>query len=198
MKNKDKDFLLKAYGDMYNSECGPWNVSLASKWLEYEITKFFEENFKLLNQKYILNIGIGAGYWDRFLTYNMPKRCTLVSIDKDIDCCKQLNLCLINEENPNSIEIINDDVMNYNNLNKFDIITMIGSTRCESGLYKEIINKVLSMLMVGGSLFYSSIDKNENKSDLLIAIDQHKYLIDKYEIIENCNIKLILAKITLK
>lgn len=120
MKKNDKDFLLKAYGEMYNSECGPWNVSLTSKWLEYEITKFFEENFNLSNQIYISNVGIGAGYWDRYLSYKMPKGCTLVSIDVDIECCKQLKLSLINEENPNNIVIINEDVMKYDNLYKFD------------------------------------------------------------------------------
>jgi len=151
MRKTDKDFILKSYGEMYDSQCGPWNVSLTSKWFEYEITKFFEENFILSDQLYISNIGIGAGYWDRYLSYKMPKSCKLVSIDISYSCCKQLKLCLINENNPNIIEIINEDVMKYDNEYKFDIITMIGSTRIESGSYKEIINKALSMLTDRGS-----------------------------------------------
>lgn len=54
------------------------------------------------------------------------------------------------------------------------------------------------MLNVGGSLFYSSLDKNEIKSDFLKAIEHNIYLIEKYEVIENYNKKLIIAKVTLK
>mgnify|MGYP000885917729 CR=1 FL=1 len=195
MNKNDKDFLLKSYGEMYNSECGPWNISLTSKWLEYEITKFFEENFNLDNCSKICNIGIGAGFWDRYLSYKMTKDCLLVSIDKDYECCKQLELCLINEENPNKVEIINNDIMGFGNTYKFDLITIIGSTIVESGIYKEIINKILSMLKEGGSLFYNSLDIKETKEDLLNIIDENRYVVKRYDTIENYGRKIIHAKI---
>ena len=198
MNIDDKLFLLEAYGQMYNSECGPWNLSLTSKWLEYEITKFFEDNFKLDNFVTISNIGIGSGFWDRYLSYKMPQNCLLVSIDKDYECCKQLKLSLINEGNPNKLEIINDDVISLNSKYEFDLITMIGSTVGESGLYKTIIIKAMSMLRSGGCLFYSSLNFNETKDDLNKAIDQNKYFIKNYEVLENYSRKLILSKITKK
>ena len=115
MNKNDKDFLLKSYGEMYNSECGPGNISLTSKWLEYEITKFFEENFNFDNCSKICNIGIGAGFWDRYLSYKMTKDCLLVSIDKDYEYCKQLELCLINEENQIKLKY-NNDIMGLGTL----------------------------------------------------------------------------------
>jgi len=198
MRKIDKDFLLKSYGEPYNSECGPWNTSLTSKWLEYEITRFFEENFLLLNKSIICNIGIGAGYWDRYLSYKMPSNCTLVSIDVDYECCKQLKLSLINEKNPNAIQIINEDVLKYDTENKFNIITMIGSTVIESKKHKEILNKVLSLLSIGGSLFYNSTNIKEEKECLFSLIDQNLFSIEKYVVLENYGKKIILAKITLK
>lgn len=183
---------------MYNSECGPWNTLLTSKWFEYEKTNFFEHNFMLFHQSYICNIGIGTGYWDRYLSNKMPKNSTLVSIDFNYECFKQLELSLINEKNPNIIKIINEDLIKYVAENKFDIITMIGSTVIESGLYKEILNKALSSLSIGGSLFYNFLNKKEEKDNLFNVIDQSVFLVEKYEVLENYGRKLIFAKITLK
>ena len=195
MNINDKQYILKAYGEMYNSDCGPWNLSLTSKWIEYEITKFFEENFNISEESVIANIGIGAGYWDRYLSYKMPKSSVLVSIDKDYECCKQLKLSLINEENPNKVEIINEDVILLNSSYKFDLITMIGSTVTESGLYIDIINKALNMLKDRGALFYNSINIRETKDKLMNAIDQDIYGIEKYEVLENYGKKLSFVKI---
>ena len=51
---------------------------------------------------------------------------------------------MIIKENPNNILIVNEDIMKYECPFNFHIITMIGSTRLESGLYEEIINKAFS------------------------------------------------------
>lgn len=40
----DQDFLLRVYGQCYDAEAGPWNLSLENKYLEYMFAKFFEEN----------------------------------------------------------------------------------------------------------------------------------------------------------
>ena len=67
----DQDFLLKAYGALWGPEAGPWNLSVEQKYLEYRITAFFEENFPVARGADICNIGIGAGYWDRYLSYRL-------------------------------------------------------------------------------------------------------------------------------
>lgn len=38
----DKDFLLRTYGQCYGEEGGPFNLSLANKYLEYMFAKFFK------------------------------------------------------------------------------------------------------------------------------------------------------------
>ena len=78
----DQDFLLRVYGQCYDAEAGPWNLSLENKYLEYMFAKFFEENFEVGNNANICNIGIGAGYWDRYLSYQLDGG-TLTSIDID-------------------------------------------------------------------------------------------------------------------
>ena len=50
-------------------------------------------------------------------------------------------LCLENEQNNRNIEIINKDIFEYNPHDKFNIVTMVGSTVQEIGYYKEIFNK---------------------------------------------------------
>ncbi len=160
----DKDFLLKVYGDCNGPEAGPWNLSLSNKYLEYMITKFFEENFEIHSNMQICNIGIGAGYWDRYLSYKVGCG-SLTSIDIDEQCCRQLSECLENEHNPNAVHIICSDVMNVDGLeDKFDIVTMIGSSRLESGLYDEIITKAISLLKPHGKLYYQTLDKSESKN----------------------------------
>ena len=41
----DKDFLLNAYGRLWDPEAGPFNLSVENKYLEYMLAKFFQENF---------------------------------------------------------------------------------------------------------------------------------------------------------
>lgn len=185
----DKDFLLEAYGECYSPEAGPWNLSLTNKYLEYMITKFFEENFEIKENAKICNIGIGAGYWDRYLSYKL-KGGTLTSIDVDEECCRQLKECLQNEKNTNPIEIIQSDVTVVNDKDSsFDIITMIGSTRIESGFYEQTIFKALDMLKNGGNLYYQTLDRNETKEDFQKVCDKYGVTIEEYYLDESYGYK---------
>lgn len=81
-KGIDKDFLLKTYSQMYAPEAGPWNLSVENKYLEYRFAQFFRDHFPVKEGTALCNIGIGAGAWDRFLSYQL--RCgALTSIDID-------------------------------------------------------------------------------------------------------------------
>ena len=157
MINQEK--LLKHYGEVSGPEAGPWNLSVENKYLEYRITSWFEENFPTTGTETICNIGIGAGYWDRYLSYRVPEG-ELVSIDIDNDCCEMLRLGLLNEKNPNRVRIICSDVMKLNDLGgSSDIVTMIGSTRMESGLYEAILDQALSFLKPDGLFYYQAISQ---------------------------------------
>lgn len=179
----DADFLLKTYGSQYDSEAGPWNLSVENKYLEYMFAKFFEENFEIKPDMKICNIGIGAGYWDRYLSYLIPEG-ELTSIDIDGECCRQLTECLLNEKNPNRIHIIHSDVMRVEDKDEtFDIVTMVGSARMESGLFRGILEKAFSMIKKGGAMYYQSLDNEETKQEVLSVCDgimqAEAYLLDE-------------------
>ncbi len=182
-KIDDKDFLLNAYGRCYNEEAGPWNLSLQNKYLEYMITKFFEDYFPIQPGANLCNIGIGAGYWDRYLSYRLDGG-TLTSIDIMEECCHQLRECLVNERNPNPVRIIHSDVMQLDILSEqFDVVTMVGSTRRESGLHENILTKAISFLKPGGSLYYQTLDAEESKDWMATFCEKYNinpeaYLLD--------------------
>lgn len=176
----DKDFLLQTYGQCYGAEAGPWNLSLQNKYLEYRITQFFEENFPVPPGGDLCNIGIGAGYWDRYLSYRLNGG-ALTSIDILEVCCRQLAECLENERNPNPVRVIHSDVMLLKNLaEQFDIVTMVGSARLESGLREDVLAQAVSFLKPGGSLYYQSLDKNETGDWVRAFCEKGPATVDAY------------------
>lgn len=176
----DKDFLLKTYGQCYDAEAGPWNLSLQNKYLEYAITKFFEENFPIPRGAAICNIGIGAGYWDRYLSYRLNGG-MLTSIDILEICCRQLEECLVNECNPNPVRVIHSDVMQLEGLSDdFDIVTMVGSARRESGLREAVLSKAVSLLKNGGSLYYQTLDEDETEDWVRDFCEKRPVTVEAY------------------
>lgn len=173
--------LLQAYGERFNSECGPWNLSLLNKYLEYKITEFFEENFTIQNNIKVCNIGIGAGEWDRYISYHIAPSGKLTSIDIDSHCCNILIDSLINECNPNDVSVICADAMNVPELHgTFDLVTMIGSTRFNSGLYEPMLSASVDLLKVDGDFYYMSLDKYEKMNDFLMFANSHNLQIINY------------------
>lgn len=157
----DKDFLLDVYGRCWDPEAGPFNLSVENKYLEYQIAKFFEDHFSVAEGADICNIGVGAGYWDRYLSYKL-RGGSLTSVDVLADCCWALREGLENEKNPNRVTVINADVMTLAGMEgSFDIITMIGSTVRESGLGAAIVEKALSMVRPGGCLYLQTLFVDE-------------------------------------
>lgn len=175
----EQGFLLRAYGACWGPEAGPWNLSVQNKYLEYMFAKFFEEHFHLPEHVRICNIGIGAGCWDRYLSYQL-RGGSLTSIDIDGTCCRQLREGLENEENPNSVEIICSDVMSLNLTERFDVVTMVGSTRLESGLYEGILEKAFSFVRPGGNFYYQSLDKEEPRERFAALCGRNGMTVDQY------------------
>ena len=195
LNQKEKDYILEYYSEFNNEECGRWNTSLKSKWYDYKITEYFEKYFNFRLAKSICNIGIGPGHWDRYLSYHMNDECKLISIDIDSDITETFRLCLENEQNNRNIEIINKDLFDYSPVDKFDIITMIGSTVQEIGLYKETFNKVSSMLTERGEVFYSCVDRNETRENLLIGLKDTKLIVSDYQRLEKYGLVLVVCKL---
>ena len=195
LNQKEKDYILEYYSEFNNEECGRWNTSLKSKWYDYKITEYFEKYFNFRLAKSICNIGICRGHWDRYLSYHMNDECKLISIDIDSDITETFRLCLENEQNNRNIEIINKDLFDYSPVDKFDIITMIGSTVQEIGLYKETFNKVSSMLTERGEVFYSCVDRNETRENLLIGLKDTELIVSDYQRLEKYGLVLVVCKL---
>ncbi len=180
MEEKDKELLLASYAEEYGPEAGPWNTSVKSKYLEYKIAAFFEENFEISEDTDICNIGIGAGSWDRYLSFKL-KSGRLVSIDIDEEICTRLFLRLDYEKNPGDVTVVNSDVMLINDMdNSFDIVTMVGSTRLESGLFKEILTKAAGFIKPGGAFYYHTLDKDEEKEYFEKICEANNLIIKNY------------------
>lgn len=156
-----KDFLIQTYSQMYAPGAGPWNLSVENKYLEYRFRDFFEKNFDIAKDYQICNIGIGAGEWDTYLSYKVPKG-ALTSIDLLEVCCRQLEQRLICEGNPNKVQVICADAMTLEFEKQFDIVSMVGSTARESGDVLSLLVKVSTFVKEGGTIYYQSIDDKED------------------------------------
>lgn len=154
-------FLLQTYSQMYAPEAGPWNLSVENKYLEYRFRDFFETHFCVPEDARVCNIGIGAGEWDTYLSYKLPKG-SLTSIDKIEVCCRQLEQRLVCEGNPNKVTVLHADAMTLDFAEKFDIVTMVGTTGMESGDGLALLEKAFQFLKSGGALYYQSLDAEEN------------------------------------
>lgn len=162
----DRDFLLKTYSQVYAPEAAPWNLSAENKYLEYRFARFFQGHFPVKQGAEICNIGIGAGEWDRFLSYQLQGG-RLCSIDIDPLCCRQLREGLAFEGNPNPVEVICADAMALAFAGQFDIVTLVGSTVSNSGLGLRLVEQAMTFLRSGGRMFYQAIDPAESPDDLL-------------------------------
>lgn len=109
----------------------------------------------------VCNIGIGAGEWDIYLSYKLPYG-TLTSIDKLEICCRQLEERLICEDNPNEVKVICADAMTLDLTEKFDFLTIVGSTAMESGNTSALLAKASEFVKVGGAIYYQSLDESED------------------------------------
>ena len=198
LNQKEKDYILEYYSEFNNEECGKWNTSLKSKWYDYKITEYFEEHFNVKDAQIICNIGIGPGHWDRYLSYHMNDECKLVSVDIDQDITETFRLCLENEQNNRNIEIINKDIFKYTPKEKYDIITMLGSTVEEIGYYNEIFKKAISLSSDNGKIFYSCVSKEETKEQLIDALKNTGYMVSNYQRLEKYGLVLVLTKIIKK
>lgn len=191
----DRDFLLRSYGQCWGPEAGPWNLSVENKYLEYMFAKFFEDHFPIQENARVCNVGIGAGYWDRYLSYRL-RGGSLTSIDIDPVCCRQLREGLENEGNPHSVEILCSDVMALDLAGRFDTVTMVGSTRLESGLYEGILEKVFSFVKPGGSLYYQSLDREEPRERFSALCGKNGMAVDRYLLDEAYGFRAQYWKVT--
>lgn len=160
------EFLLHTYSRMYDPEAGPWNLSVENKYLMYRFADFFEKHFVVSEATNICNIGIGAGEWDIYLSYKL-KNGSLTSIDQLEICCRQLEQRLLCEGNPNDVKVLCSDAMALDLDGQFDIVTMVGSTVIEGGIGLALLEKAISFVKAGGTIYYQSLDEKEDCNTVL-------------------------------
>lgn len=175
----DAAFLLQTYSRMYAPEAGPWNVSVENKYLEYRFADFFEKHFSITAQSAVCNIGIGAGEWDIYLSYQLSGG-TLTSIDLREICCRQLERRLVCEENPAAVTVICADAMTLPLEGQFDLVTMVGSTAAESEDAPALLEKAMDFVREGGALYYQSLDATEDCSSVLQAAFRRGMTLDAF------------------
>lgn len=177
------EFLLRTYAQMYDPEAGPWNTSVENKYLEYRFADFFEKHFTVSDGTDICNIGIGAGEWDRYLSYKLHHG-SLTSIDRSEVCCRQLEQRLLCEGNPKDVNVICSDAMALELDGRFDIVTMVGSTARESGDGLALLEKAISFVKAGGAIYYQSIDESEDCNAVLQTAFRHGMTLAAF--LEDC------------
>lgn len=166
MPEEDRNFLLASYSQMYGPEAGPWNLSVANRYLEYRFADFFEKHFTVSEGMDLCNIGIGAGEWDRYLSYQL-KGGTLTSIDRLEICCRQLEKRLVCEGNPNPVRVVCADALEVDFRGAFDLVTMVGTTGQESGNWQKLIEQAVRFLKPEGRLYYQSLDEKEDPNAVM-------------------------------
>lgn len=176
---EDTAFLLKTYAAAYGPEAGPWNLSAANRYLEYRFAAFFEKHFPVADNANICNIGIGAGEWDRYLSYQL-KSGSLTSIDRLEICCRQLKKRLLCEGNPNRVTVLCADAMTLELPSRFEIVTMVGSTVMESKMGLALLEKAMEFVKPGGALYYQSLDAAEDPNMVLQSVFSHGMRLSTY------------------
>ena len=171
MPKEETEFLLHTYSQMYGPEAGPWNLSVENRYLEYRFAAFFEENFTVSEGADLCNIGIGAGEWDRYLSYRL-RGGSLTSIDRLENCCRQLEARLRLEGNPNAVRVEWADAMALDHREEFDLVTMVGTTGLESGGAGALLEKACSFVKKGGALYYQTLDGQEDCDSTLRIVFQ--------------------------
>ncbi len=176
----DTEFLLKTYSQMYAPEAGPWNLSTENKYLEYRFRAFLENHVKIESNFHICNIGIGAGEWDTFLSYQV-RQGSLVSVDRLPICCRQLEKRLAFEQNPTKVTVLCADAMTLDFCNEFDLVTIVGSTGIESKQSLALLGKAAEFVKNGGHLYYQSLDKNETCDCVIRTAQNAGFLLKAFE-----------------
>lgn len=162
----DRDALLDAYGRLWGPEAGPFNLSAEGKYLEYAVTRFFEENFTVPEGARVCNIGIGAGYWDRYLSYCL-RGGELTSIDILPECCEALRAGLENEGNPNNVMVLCGDFFEIElTEGGFDLVTAVGSTLRESGRPAYMAERALGLLKPSGCMYIETLSVRPEELDM--------------------------------
>jgi SAM-dependent methyltransferase len=133
-----------------------WNVSPEYHYLfGFAVRDFLRRVYPPVQDATVCNIGIGVGDWDDYLGYWLHGWGKLTSVDIDEPICTLFPYRQQRERHPNPSRVVNEDLFQTSlPPNRFDLVTIIGSTPQETGQPQAAIDRCLALVKPGGHVLY--------------------------------------------
>lgn len=142
--------LFRHYLAKGSPEAAAWNLSPECAYLDYRLRTWARELVGRRQELSVLNVGIGVGEWDDFLGYLLAGSGTLTSVDNDATICDTLRARQQREGHPNPATVVCADLLAWQSHQRFDLVTIVGSTLPEIGDTHAAVRAALSLLAAGG------------------------------------------------
>lgn len=141
-----------------------WNVSLEAAWLDYELRAWVRPRIPSRRPLAVCNIGIGVGLWDDWLGHELGVAIT--SVDRDADICRVFALRQRAEHHPHPARVICGDVLEgCLERQRFDVITLVGSTVAEADHRERLFREVTAALRPEGRALVAEVGQGEPPPD---------------------------------
>ncbi len=144
--------LLSHYLAKGAPDAAAWNLSPECAYIDYRLRRWVRELVGSRTGLSVLNVGIGVGEWDDFLGYLLAGGGRLTSLDVDPDICRTLELRQRREGHPNPAAVVCADLLTWQPEERFDLVTVVGSTLAEIGDAAAAVRAALGLLADGGRL----------------------------------------------
>jgi SAM-dependent methyltransferase len=145
--------LLRFYLDRGGPEAR-WNLSPESSYLDFRLHSWAAEYLLDGPCESVVNLGIGAGHWDDWLGYLLVGRGRLTSVDADVAVTDMLAYRQHRERHPNPAAVRRLDFLTDRISDKFQVVTLIGSTAAVSDP-RAALAAATDLMAPGGRLFYA-------------------------------------------
>lgn len=149
--------LFHYYLELKSPEAGEWNSSPPCIHTELVTRDYVRKAFPITDEMQVCNVGIGTGDWDDYLGYWLKGKGNLTSIDIDTEICEIFSYRQQKERHPNPSEVLCKNIFDSDlPIEKYDLVTLIGSAIHETGDFKKCLDSCFRLLKHGGYLMFMS------------------------------------------
>ena len=178
----DDSSLLNFYLEAHGPNAAPWNLSPRNGYAEYRMRQFLINFVPIRDGMAVCNVGIGAGYWDTFLSYWLGSHGTLTSLDNNPHCCDLYRYRQTREGNPFPTKVVCGDIRQSPLAAKsFDLVTIIGIEPSDSASFTSFLNGAFTLLKNSGLLLYWETSRRHSPSELEDHMKRKGCSIEKLE-----------------
>lgn len=147
--------LLRYYLELKSPDAGKWNSSPECLYTEFVTRDYIRRSFELTEGIQVCNVGIGTGDWDDYLGYWLNGKGNLTSIDIDPGICEIFEYRQRREGHPNPSNVLCNSIFDSElPVEKFDIVTLIGSAVNETGDFNRCLDSCFRLLKRDGYLMF--------------------------------------------